>query len=226
MMLSVSEAAELLNTLLDHWLVLLGGLVLVGVILTESIKLVLNNWRRSREAQYNAQQLENEAKLKALMIQRGMPLDEIERVLATGGAARKSRGDDTRLEELMIEQGMEASEIQRVLRARRGAGSSRNNEPSLVEMLVENDYKAEQIEKILKAARVKDEVDDDALHLVRVMAENWMSAEDIERVLRARRAGPTQPAEIKAVLSQAGVDDAKAERVLRAVKDDGASKSA
>jgi SOS response regulatory protein OraA/RecX len=220
MLLGSGDGVQVLQGVLKHWFAILGALVIVGIVIVESVKYATSNWRRAREAQLEAGQLENEAKLKALMLQQGMPPEEIERVLASGSGALSRKRGETQLEELMIENGIPADQIARVLKARKGEVSDVDAEAQVVETLVKNDYKAEHIEKVLAGARSHGKINDDAVRLVKIMAENWMKAEDIERVLRAQRAGQAKTIDIKAALADAGVAANKADKVLRAVQSD------
>lgn len=218
MLLGANDGIEALKAILGYWWAILGALVIGGMVVVECVKYITNNWRRTREAQFEAGQLENEAKLKALMLQQGMPPDEIERVLASGSGSLGRRRGEGQLEELMIEQGIPADQIERVLRAKKSGGASPDAEALVVETLVKNDYNAEHIEKVLAGARSHGKINDDTVRLVKVMAENWMKADDIERVLRAQRAGKARTIDIKAALAEAGVADSEADKVLREVQ--------
>jgi len=127
-------------------------------------KVTSDNRRRTRIAELQAQAAENEARLKSLMIQRGMSADEIERVLKTGAVPAPDF---------------------------RGSSDEDDPEARIVKILAENGYAGDDVERILKAARVGDRVDPRSVRLVETLAENWSKASDIERVLRSRPAqGP------------------------------------
>jgi len=53
----------------------------IGITVMVAVNVVANQWRKVRQAEYRAIQIEAEAKLKTEMVQRGMTADEIERVI-------------------------------------------------------------------------------------------------------------------------------------------------
>jgi len=123
------------------------------------VKTASSNHRRTRLATLQADAAENEARLKALMIQRGMSAAEIEQVLASGAVPKTNF--------------VEVDEHQ-------------DAEARIVRVLSDNGYNGDAVQSILKAARVNGRIDPAAAQLVTTLAENWAKAGDIERVLRSR----------------------------------------
>ncbi len=211
-------AVEIINAVAEHWLLVVVIVMFTCWAVVEMVRVVAKNWRRIAEARYQAAVLENEAKLKALMLQRGMPPEEIARVLASGSGSMKA--DDAgsgQLEKMLLEHGIEADEIKRALH---GSGESGSHETEIVEKLVEAGYEADDIAGILTAARINSQIEADAVRLVKVMADNEMDSDDMERVLRARRSGKVVSIDVAAALKGAGVGNTKIDRVIRAVQGD------
>lgn len=119
----------------------------------------MDSRRRTRIAELQADAADNEARLKALMIQRGMAADEISRVLSSGTA-------HAAIKDLDDERG--------------------NAEDRIVKVLADNGYEGSDVERVLKAARVNGAIGIDAAVLVERLAGNWSKAADIERVLQSR----------------------------------------
>lgn len=130
----------------------IGGMVWI-------VKIIADGFRKARLLQLDAQLRENHDRLKALMLQRGMNADEIERVLAAGAAAAPHLGQ---------------------------VDAGDNPEMRIVKVLSNNGYGGSDVDRILAAARAKGPITADAAELVETMANNWSDGDDIERVLRGR----------------------------------------
>lgn len=138
-------------------------LVLVMAIIMGSVVLIVrihtNSARKTRIVELEAESRENQDRLKALMIQRGMSAAEIERVLQleSPGIAIKDPDEDpeSMIVKAMSEQHYSAGDIRRVVRA--AAGSPDGTTPELA-------------------------------RIIKTMAGNWQSASDIEEYIRNRYA--------------------------------------
>lgn len=82
-------------------------------------RLVLDGRRRARAAQYAADARENQDRLKALMIQRGMGAEEIERVLAQDsvGGIGEQNDAEAKMIRTLTTNGYKASDVARIATA-------------------------------------------------------------------------------------------------------------
>ncbi|MEP0845990.1 MAG: hypothetical protein HRF50_04105 [Phycisphaerae bacterium] len=129
-------------------------------VIYQAIRQTFNYLSREHAARIEAAANENQDRLKALMVQRGMSADEIVRVLA-------ARFVPPRLAE--------------------PAPSGTDAEERIVKTLSDNGYDGKDIERILVAGRVNDRIDERTAALVQTLADNWTDAADIARILEARR---------------------------------------
>ncbi len=114
---------------------------------------------RRHIATLDAQSRENQDRLKALMIQRGMSADEIERILLARAPSPP-----------LADQADPSDAEQRI-----------------VTVLSENGYEGADVEQILAAARAGNQLDTTVAKMVETLAENWTKGPDIVRILKARR---------------------------------------
>lgn len=142
-------------------------------------------WRRARES-------DNRAQLTAMLIQRGMSADEIEKVLRAGvGSAEESDAAQK--------------------------SDEPDDEVRLIKQLADLSYDGGDVEKILAAARVNGRLDAPTARIVEGLANNWMDADDIVRVLRARPSlsgGPLDPEKFGDALREKGFSQKQIELVL------------
>lgn len=122
------------------------------------VRLVLLHRQRLRISELQAQAADNEARLKGLMLQRGMNAAEIERLLSAGNNSKLDIA----------------------------AGAQGTPESRMVEILASNGYGGKDIERVLKAAREVG-IDSGAVKTVETLASNWAKSEDIERIVKARK---------------------------------------
>lgn len=136
------------------------GIVIVMIVVTAGaivgiVAVLAAAWRWARDVDYRA-------RLTAMMLQRGMNPDEIERILRAGGPPAKP--SDAAFDE---------------------------PETRLVKELADHYYDGDDINTVLEAAREHGPIDDSDVRFVRPMAESWVSATEIARALRSRRPGRT-----------------------------------
>jgi hypothetical protein len=136
--------------------------VAVAAALVFAFWIVVDGRRKTRIAELKAEAADNEARLKALMLQRGMNADEIERILSAGDATAELRSEPI------------------------GDEHARNPEARIVQVLADNGYGGEDIERVLRTARVDGAIPATAVRTVETLAGNWAKAGDIERVLRTQ----------------------------------------
>lgn len=128
----------------------IGGLVAIVMV----ARFYLESRRKTRLADLRAQAAETEARLKALMVQRGMSAEEIERILSTGPARQEFEAEE-----------------------------NLDPEGRIVSVLASNGYDGDDIERVLRAARRDGKVPLAAARTVETLANNWTEGKDIERVL-------------------------------------------
>jgi hypothetical protein len=76
-----------MNSLAGQEGVIVPAIMFVAGTIIAVVAIATHHWRRARQASENSQ-------LKALMLQRGMPVDEIERVCRAGTEMDPARKDD------------------------------------------------------------------------------------------------------------------------------------
>jgi SOS response regulatory protein OraA/RecX len=160
------------------------SLAIVATMLVIIVGLIASAWRQVRQS-------EHVSHLTAMMLQRGMSAEEIERVLRSGAFKPAAA---------------EAAQT-----------GPQNQEVQLVKVLSDNSYDGEAVEKILQAARSDGRIDETTSRIVQIMAENWTDTDDIVRVLSARRSagvGETEKAELRRALSEKGIAEEKIESIL------------
>jgi hypothetical protein len=104
-------------------------------------------------------QSEQRAQLTAMMLERGLKPDEIERILLAAAAKPGAAADPP----------------------------DPDPEVAIVKHLTDNDYDGDDVQKVLGAVRQFHPIDDATVRLVKTMAENWAEADDIASVIRNRR---------------------------------------
>lgn len=119
---------------------------------------IANAWKGVRRS-------EHQTRLTALMLERGLKSEEIERLLKAGTVFVNSDPICTR------------------------PGES-DPEVRVVNALSAQSYDGDDIEKVLGAARLNGEIDESAVAIVKTLAENWADADDIVKVLRNRSVRP------------------------------------
>jgi hypothetical protein len=127
----------------------------IGGLLIAAIAIVAGQWRRVRVA-------ELEAALKQQMLDKGMPVAEIEQVLK---ASRKCGHHEEK-----------------------ATGDAAADKAKLVKRMADNGYSGEDIERVLHAFALPVEHEKagaEKAAAVLKMVENGMEAHDIERVLKA-----------------------------------------
>lgn len=125
---------------------------LSGGALVAITALFAHAWQR-------ATQTDHRARLAALLVQRGLPTAEIERIMH----ATQLKGDAPAIDPL------EDPEVQ------------------LVKTLTENHYDGKDVQLVLEAARAGGTLDAAVVGMVRSMSENWVDAAGIAEVIRKRR---------------------------------------
>jgi hypothetical protein len=116
---------------------LIGFVAVAGGLLIPIVAIISAQWACVRREECRTRQAETEAALKQQMIERGMHVDEIVRVLESGqmrpaSDEEKRTKQDTALMQQMIDNGMSADEIVRVLEtARKKTLHSVKDEPIL-----------------------------------------------------------------------------------------------
>lgn len=125
-------------------------------------------WRSVRIA-------EQRTALTALLLQRGLSADEIERILRAGLLAPVNMKPE------MTE--------------------SSDPEVQLVQRLSALSYDGDDIQRILAAAQANPPIDDGAVRMVEAMAAQWTDADEIANVLKHRKPRPVDAQERGAQLS-------------------------
>lgn len=114
---------------------------------------------------------EHQTRLSALMLERNLKPDEIERLLKAGATFIES-------DPICTKPGESDPEVR------------------IVNVLSEQSYDGDDIKEVLAAAQMNGQIDESAVAMVKTLAENWAKAEDIAQVLRNRsvRAAHANPA--------------------------------
>jgi hypothetical protein len=107
---------------------------------------------------------EHQTRLTALMLERGMKSDEIERLLRAGPLLAMAMADP-----------------------KSGESGAHDPEVRIVNALAGQSYEGDDVEKVLSAARDSGPIDDATVGIVKAMAESWADADDIAKILRNRR---------------------------------------
>lgn len=115
---------------------------------------IANAWKAIRRS-------EHQTRLTALMLERGLKTDEIERLLKAGTVFVESEPASTK------------------------PGES-DPEVQIVNALSAQSYDGDDIEKVLVAARQNGDIDPSTVAIVKTLTENWTDADDIAKVLRNR----------------------------------------
>ncbi len=150
MSLSLAEIGDLFSKLDSKEvlvLTVLGGtaiVLIVGII--------------ARTIQKSAQS-DHRTRLAALLVQRGLPTTEIERILRAAAA----KGDEAIVE------------------------ASDEPEVQLVKILTDNSYDGDDVKIVLDAARENGAIDASTVAMVKTMSENWIEAKEIAEIIRKRR---------------------------------------
>jgi hypothetical protein len=153
---------------LISWLTGLDNSVLRTALIVGGIAIVLSSWAIA-SAWKSIRCSEHQTRLTALMLERGMKTDEIERLLRAGP--------------ILAMAGAESGE----------SGSS-DPEVRIVNALAGQSYEGDDVEKVLSAARDSGPIDESTFGIVKAMAESWAEADDIAKVLRNRRPRGNPPA--------------------------------
>lgn len=133
------------------------AVIVGGVVLIVAAWAFASAWKSIRCS-------EHQTRLTALMLERGMKPDEIERLLRAGPI------------------------LAMAIAANKQSGPAENDpEVRLVNALTEQSYDGDDVEKVLSAARESGPIDEPTVGIVQAMAESWAEAEDIAKVLRNRR---------------------------------------
>lgn len=149
MVLPLAEIGELfskLNTQSITVMIVMGACVLVAIT-----ALIAHALQR-------AAQSDHRTRLAALLVQRGLPTAEIERILR----AAQSKGDDAE------------------------AVASDDPEVQLVKILTGNHYDGDDVQLILEAARANGPIDAPTIAIAKAMSESWIEAKEIAEVIRKR----------------------------------------
>jgi hypothetical protein len=115
---------------------------------------------------------EHQTRLTALMLEKGLKSEEIERLLNAGAEFVASEPGCTK------------------------PGES-DPEVRIVNAMSAQSYDGDDIQTVLAAARVNGVIDESAVAMVKTLSDNWAGAEDIAKVLRNRSirpAGDASPA--------------------------------
>lgn len=110
-------------------------------------------WHKIRQSQHRAQ-------LTAMMVQRGMPVDEIERVLRASSVSAA-----------------EAVDVPA-------------DDPGIIKMLTDNNYEGSDVQRILSALHASGGATPENARIIKALSDNWADTGDIERILLARRDRP------------------------------------
>jgi hypothetical protein len=140
--------------IISYWLESLqrfneGVLIVASVALAATMiamtAIVARAWRRVR-------QTDARSGLAALMLQRGMPASDIERILmACSQSVEKAVDAETHIIELMKENDYSGDDVERVLDAARKNGTIEAATLKLIESLVEQGVEGREIENLLDA---------------------------------------------------------------------------
>ena len=138
------------------------GVIKVALIMS-AIVLVLSSWALA-SAWKSIRCSEHQTRLTALMVERGMKSDEIERLLRAGPLLALAIAD-----------------------AKPGEPGAGDPEVRIVNAMAGQSYEGDDVEKVLSAARESGPIDEPTVGIVKAMAESWAEAEDIAKILRNRR---------------------------------------
>lgn len=148
----------------DEAAMVIAIVAIVGGIGWGIIHSVNASMRKTRAAELRATAAENEARLKAMMLQRGMSADEIERVLNAQSEelARIRRYDEDDMT------------------------GAKTAEERITATLASNGYEGADIERILRAAKSRGPIKPELVGMIRSLAGSWTSGKDIERIVLAQ----------------------------------------
>lgn len=132
------------------------GLVVGAGALVAIIVAIATAWAVIRKS-------EHRTRLTAMMLERGLKPEEIERILVSGF------GDAEKASERLLD------------------ANTPDPEVKVVTHLSNCSYDGDDIQKILVAARAAGGIDQGAIDMIKVMANNWTDAEEIAKVLLNRR---------------------------------------
>lgn len=139
-------------------------------LIVSGIVLVLGSWAFA-SAWKAIRCSEHQTRLTALMVERGMKPDEIERLLRAGPILAMA-----------------------IAEAKPGDPAASDPEVRIVNVLAGQSYDGDDVEKVLSAARDSGPIDEPTVGIVKAMAESWADADDIAKILRNRRARGVSPA--------------------------------
>src|SRR5262245_40180914 len=133
------------------------AVIVSGIVIVLSTWAIASAWKSIRCS-------EHQTRLTALMVERGMKPDEIERLLRAGPILAAALSD------------AKSTDI-----------AASDPEVRLVNALTGQSYDGDDVEKVLSAARDSGPIDEPTVGIVKAMAESWAEADDIAKVLRNRR---------------------------------------
>lgn len=139
-------------------------IVAMFLSLTVCVAAVSAAWRGARESA-------DRAKMMNEMVKRGLPTEEITRLMLV---AQLSNADDSS-EELTIEE---------------------NPEAYVVKALSDNWYESADIKQILRAARDGGELDDSTARAIETLAKSWTETDAIVEAIESRRGKASRADEI------------------------------
>lgn len=120
--------------------------------------------RKTKAAELRAAATENEARLKAMMLQRGMSAEEIERVLNA-----------------------QSDEVSRIRRCETDdLSGGQTPEERITSTLADNGYEGKDIERILRAAKSRGPIKPELVGMIRSLSGSWTSGKDIEKIVLAQ----------------------------------------
>jgi hypothetical protein len=124
-----------------------------GAAILATVKHAVTEWRKVREA-------EAEAALKQDMVQRGMPIEDMVRVLkperkslSKGFQASSQEAFKEEAGQVMIERAWEAKDMVKVFAACAAAGDIPASSQTLVLDMLKNEYEADDIVKVIQACQ-------------------------------------------------------------------------
>jgi hypothetical protein len=114
-------------------------------------------WRRIRQS-------EHRTRLTAMMLERGMTAEQIEKVIQAGFIGRDVESD-----------------------ADKSTPADGDPEVRIIAHLAECHYEAEDSQKIVAAARRNGRIDEATVRIIETLASNWEDTDAIVKLLEARR---------------------------------------
>lgn len=150
MSLSLAEIGDLFSKLDSKEVLVLT--VLGGTAIVFIVGIIARTIQKSAQSDHRT-------RLAALLVQRGLPTTEIERILRAAAA----KGDEAIVE------------------------ASDEPEVQLVKILTDNSYDGDDVKIVLDAARENGAIDASTVAMVKTMSENWIEAKEIAEIIRKRR---------------------------------------